>query len=112
MFTTVLALILISVGKLDTLAQATVILLLSVFAVVNVTVLVLRREVVDEPHFVAPKVFPILGALVSVVLLVHLVTQQSRDAFLLVAAMLAFGVVLWLAGRMFSRTVDEAPLAN
>jgi len=84
-FTTLLAVGLISVGKLDTLAQTTVLLLLGVFTVVNVSVLVLRREPVEHRHFVAPRVFPLLGIVISVGLLIHLVTQQNRDAFLIAA---------------------------
>ena len=44
-------------------------LLLIVFALVNVAVLVLRRDPVDHPHFVAPGIFPLLGLVVSLVLL-------------------------------------------
>ncbi len=51
--------ILISIGKLDELAIVTVMLLLLVFAGVNVAVLVLRRDPVEHRHFVAPSVFPV-----------------------------------------------------
>jgi amino acid transporter len=60
--TTALAMILISIGRLDDLAFTTVMLLLAVFAMVNVAVLVLRREPVDRPYFVAPVLFPVLGS--------------------------------------------------
>ena len=60
-FTTVIAMILISTGDLSTLADTTVVLLLSVFTIVNVAVLVLRRDPVDHEHFHAPSVFPVLG---------------------------------------------------
>jgi len=108
-FTTLLAVGLISVGKLDTLAQTTVLLLLGVFTVVNVSVLVLRREPVEHRHFVAPRVFPILGIAISVGLLIHLVTQQNRDAFLIAAGILVLGALLWLADRLFWSGSSSAP---
>jgi hypothetical protein len=37
-------------------------LLLGVFTVVNIAVLVLRRDPVDHKHFVAPTIFPVIGA--------------------------------------------------
>ena len=46
-------------------------LLLSAFVVVNVSVLVLRRDPVDHEHFTTPSVFPILGILVSGALLIY-----------------------------------------
>ena len=46
-FTTLLAMVLILSGDLESLADTTVILLLGVFVIVNVTVLVLRRDAVE-----------------------------------------------------------------
>jgi basic amino acid/polyamine antiporter, APA family len=66
-FTTLLAVLLISIGQLEDLAVVTVMLLLAVFAMVNVAVLVLRRERVEHRHFVAPSIFPILGLVISLV---------------------------------------------
>jgi APA family basic amino acid/polyamine antiporter len=62
LFTTALAIFLISSGDLGTLADTTVILLLMVFVVVNIAVLVLRRDPVDHDHYQAPTVLPALGA--------------------------------------------------
>jgi APA family basic amino acid/polyamine antiporter len=41
-----------------------------VFTIVNVSVLALRREEVQHEHFRAPAVFPVLGAIVSIGLIV------------------------------------------
>ena len=71
-FTTALAMILISIGKLDELAVVTVLLLLLVFAAVNVAVLVLRRDPVEHEHFDAPRIFPVLGLVIS--------TRPAREA--------------------------------
>ena len=64
-FTTAIAVVLISTGDLSSLADTTVLLLLFVFTIVNIAVLVLRREDVEHEHFRAPSVFPVLGAIVS-----------------------------------------------
>ena len=63
-FTTLIAIVLIATGDLSSLADTTVLLLLFVFTIVNVAVLVLRRERVEHDHFQAPSVFPVLGAIV------------------------------------------------
>jgi len=39
-------------------------------------------------------VFPVLGIVISVGLLIHLVTQQNRHAFLIAAGILALGAAL------------------
>ncbi len=68
-FTTAIGLALVATGDLGTLADMTVTLLLLVFAVVNASVLVLRRDPVDHDHFVAPRAIPILGVVVSLAVL-------------------------------------------
>ena len=101
-FTTLLAVILISIGTLEDLAVVTVLLLLIVFAMVNVAVLVLRRDPVDHDHFVAPSIFPILGVLISLTLLVKRVTDQDRKVLFITLVVLAIGALLWLGARYFS----------
>lgn len=61
--TTVIALSLASWSGVRTLGGTTALLLLCVFAIVNVTVLVLRRQAVAHAHYRAPTVFPVLGAI-------------------------------------------------
>src|SRR4051794_7988667 len=68
--TTALAAILISTGDLGDLADMTVFLLLGVFIMVNVSVLVLRRDTVDQHHFKAPTAIPVIGAIVCLALMV------------------------------------------
>ena len=102
--TTAIAIALICTGDLATLADTTVILLLSVFTVVNVAALVLRSNQVDHDHFQGPAIFPILGALVAAWLLV----DTALDDFSLVLRaliLLAVGVVLWAINRL----VDGPP---
>jgi amino acid transporter len=105
--------ILISVGELDDLATVTVLLLLAVFALVNVAVLVLRSDRVEEPHFVAPAIFPVLGLVISLVLLVKRVTDEDRTVVWIALALLGAGALLWLVNRLVSgptRDVDPSSL--
>ena len=54
-FTTVLGFALVTTAKVEDLGDTTALLLLCVFAVVNVAVLVLRRDPVDHDHFRVPR---------------------------------------------------------
>jgi basic amino acid/polyamine antiporter, APA family len=91
-FTTLLAAVLVVSGDLSDLADTTVLLLLLVFAAVNVSVLVLRRDPVDHDHFRAPSWIPVIGAGVSLALL----TTKDGDIFVRAGLLLALGVVLWV----------------
>lgn len=59
--TTGLSLVLALTGTLEVLAGIMVLLLLFVFAAVNVAVLVLRRDPVEQRHYRVPTVLPVLG---------------------------------------------------
>jgi APA family basic amino acid/polyamine antiporter len=97
-FTSAVAVILISTGDLESLADTTVLLLLFVFTIVNVSVLVLRREGVDHDHFRAPAVFPVLGSLVSIGLIVDTAVDDLAT-FGRAAALLVLGALLWFVNR-------------
>ena len=101
-FTTVVAVILVSTGDLQSLADTTVLLLLSVFTIVNVSVLVLRREEVEHEHFRAPAVFPVLGAIVSIGLIAD-TAFDDIGTFGRAAALLAVGALLWVVNRVADR---------
>ncbi|WP_420176631.1 APC family permease [Luteococcus sp. OSA5] len=59
--TTALSILLALTGEVATLASTLVLLLLVVFGSVNLAVLVLRKDVVQRPHFRVPAVLPVLG---------------------------------------------------
>lgn len=59
----------------------------------------LRRERVGHRHFHAPSVFPILGALVSVALILD-TALDDLSTFLRAALLLAVGAVLWAVNRL------------
>ena len=98
LFTTAIAIVLISTGDLSSLADTTVLLLLFVFTIVNVAVLVLRREEVEHDHFSAPSVFPVLGAIVSIALIVDTALSDAAS-FARAGLLLGVGVLLWLVNR-------------
>jgi APA family basic amino acid/polyamine antiporter len=70
-----------------------------VFTIVNVSVLVLRREDVDHEHFHAPALFPVLGAIVSIGLIVDTALDDVAT-FGRAAALLALGALLWVVNRL------------
>ena len=110
-FTTLIAAILILTGDLSSLADTTVLLLLLVFTVVNVAVLVLRRDPVEADHFRAPAIAPILGAAVSI----FLITQTEGEVFLRAGIILLVGVGLWVVSRLITgpaKPVDDEGLAE
>ncbi len=99
LFTTALALLLISlVGELPMLAGTTTLLLMCVFAVVNVAVLVQRKDRVAHEHFRTPTVFPIIGV-ITCVLMVGPWSGRPAEQYITAAVLLALGGVLWLATR-------------
>ena len=102
-FTTALCAILIITGDLGLLADTTVMLLLAVFAVVNVAVLVLRKDAVDHDHFRTPVFAPVLGAIVSLVL----ITQNESAIFLRAGILLVLGVILYAINRVLSGPHQE-----
>ncbi|MBB2991669.1 amino acid transporter [Mycolicibacterium iranicum] len=95
--TTAVAMVLTLIGDLSMLAETVVLLLLFVFLSANVSVLVLRRDHVDHDHFQVWTFVPVLGIGSCVLLL----TQQSAKVWLLAAALLAGGVVLYFVARRF-----------
>jgi basic amino acid/polyamine antiporter, APA family len=97
-FTTVLAMILISTGDLSDLADTTVLLLLVVFIFVNVSVLVLRRDRVDHAHFRAPTALPVIGIAVCIALM----TEKTGETYLRAAILLAVGVAFWVVSRLIT----------
>jgi amino acid transporter len=103
LFTTALAAGLIITGDLSKLADTTVALLVVVFAIVNVSVLVLRRDRVDHDHFRIPAVFPVLGVGVSIALL----TQVEGEIWARAGVMMAIGIGLWLINEFFLRSTQS-----
>ncbi|CDZ27417.1 APC family permease [Neorhizobium galegae] len=96
-FTSLLAVALILfAGGVPALGGTTALLLLCVFAIVNIAVLVLRKDTVDHKHFRTPTILPVLGA-ISCTFLAGPWTGRDPVQYLIAACLLGLGVVLWLA---------------
>ena len=104
LFTTAIAAVLIITGDLSKLADTTVALLVCVFAVVNISVLVLRRDPVDHEHFRVPSIFPVLGVGVSIALL----TQIEGEVWARAGIMIAIGLGLWLLNELLLKRLQPA----
>ena len=106
LFTTAIAVVLVATGDIGGLAETTVLLLLCVFALVNISVLVLRRDRVDHEHFRAPTWMPVLGAIVCLILALP-ITGRDTAVYMRVGILIAIGVVLWLINRLYVGKVKE-----
>lgn len=102
-FVAVILLALVTSGDVGDLADTTVVLLLLVFTVVNVAVLMLKRDRVDHNHFSAPSFIPVIAIAVIVVLLF----QQEADIFLRAGILLVAGVVLYFVNYFTKRGLDR-----
>jgi basic amino acid/polyamine antiporter, APA family len=103
LFTTALAFGLITfVGGVPDLGGTTALLLLGVFTVVNVAVLVLRRDHVDADHFRTPTVLPVVGALACGYLATPWAGRPVVQ-YQIAGVLLAIGVVLWAVTVLVTR---------
>ena len=106
-FTTLLGFGLVTfVTGVPELSGTTSLLLLAVFTVVNVAVLVLRRDHVDHPHFKAPTFIPVLGALVCLYLVSPLVDRDVAQ-YKTAGVLLGIGVVLWIVTAIHRHSGDS-----
>jgi basic amino acid/polyamine antiporter, APA family len=109
LFTTLLALGLITfVGEVPALGGTTALLLLCVFTVVNIAVLVLRRDRVEHQHFRTPTMLPILGALFCA-FLAGPWTGRASVQYTIAGILIAIGVVLWVVTLLVNRATGLEP---
>jgi hypothetical protein len=73
-----------------------------VFTVVNIAVLVLRKDTVDHKHFRAPTVLPIIGA-ISCAFLATPLTDRDPAQYKIAGVLLAIGVVLWFVNNLANK---------
>jgi len=109
-FTTALAfglIVFVSLGNPDAVAVlggTTALLLLGVFAVVNVAVLVLRKDKKAKDYFHAPTVLPIIGFITCIYLVTPLsgraTAQYVVAGWLLVLGVVLFGVTVLINKRL------------
>jgi amino acid transporter len=108
-FTTLLAFLLITfVGEIPALGGTTALLLLCVFTVVNIAVLVLRRDRVGHDHFRAPTLLPVLGAL-SCGFLAGPWTGRAPAQYRIAGVLIGIGIVLWVVTVLINRATGQHP---
>jgi amino acid transporter len=109
-FTTLLAFALVTfVGEVPALGGTTALLLLCVFTIVNVAVLVLRRDPVAHAHFRTPTILPLLGVL-SCAFLAGPWTGRDPAQYRIAGILVGIGVVLWLVTVLLHRDARAAPV--
>jgi amino acid transporter len=108
LFTSSIAAVLVATGDLGSLADTTVALLVVVFGIVNVCVLVLRRERVEHEHFVVPSFVPVVGIGISAALLTQIEAATYGRAALLVSLGVALWIVNWLVLRRQGATAPRS----
>ena len=86
------------------LGGTTALLLLGVFTVVNIAVLVLRRDPIDRAHFRTPTPLPVLGAAVCFFFTLP-VTGRDPVQYVIAGWLLALGVGLWVLTWAANRAV-------
>jgi amino acid transporter len=111
---TAVALVLASWSGVRTLGGTTALLLLCVFALVNLAVLVLRARPVEHAHYRAPTILPVLGLISCVYLATPLAgrdpAQYRIAGVLLVVGIALFGVNwLWHGKRTNRAAVEKSP---
>ncbi|KQX06667.1 MULTISPECIES: APC family permease [unclassified Leifsonia] len=109
LFTTALAVGLIAYVSLDAegstvalLGGTTSLLLLTVFAVVNVAVMVLRRQPVDHKHFHTPTVLPVIGVITCLYLVLPWTSGRPAGQYGIALVLLGIGIVLWIVERVYT----------
>jgi amino acid transporter len=101
-FTTALSILLIvTTDDLTGLSDTTVLLLTSVFFLVNVCVLVLRRDPVGHSHFVTPTFLPVIGGLVALVFLLPI--NRTGEVYQTAIYLLIGGLALWAINVLVTR---------
>ena len=109
LFTTAIAFALIWFANLEALGGTTSLLLLCVFTIVNVAVLVLRRDPVDHQHFHAPTVIPVVGAIACAYLASPFSGRAGAD-YRIAGVLMVIGVVLWGITSGVQRYVLKEPV--
>ena len=107
-FTTLIAFGLIWFADLATLGGTTSFLLLCVFTVVNIAVLVLRKDRVEHKHFKCPTIVAVLGAILCAYLASPLSGRDGQD-YVVGGVLLVIGIVLWALTWFVNRAVYSKP---
>ena len=77
------------------LGGTTSLLLLGVFTIVNISVLVLRKDRVVGEHFKAGRILPVVGTFTCVYLVLPWSSGRPAGQYEIAGVLLAIGLVLW-----------------
>ena len=106
LFTTGIAFGLVWLADLAALGGTTSLLLLCVFTIVNIAVLVLRRDPVEHAHFRAPTVIPVIGALCCAYLASPLSGRAGAD-YKVAGVLMIIGIGLWAVTYAVNRALRQ-----
>ncbi|CAN7273683.1 hypothetical protein LJR231_001256 [Phyllobacterium sp. LjRoot231] len=107
--TTLLAFaVILFVGKVPALGGTTALLLLFVFTIVNIAVLILRRESVDREHFRTPTFLPVLGT-ISCAFFAGPWTGRDPVQYRIAGILIGIGIVLWGITVLVNRATGVKP---
>ena len=101
-----LAIVLVLLLDISELGSMTSLLLLVVFTIVNIAVLVLRREPADHPHFRTPTAIPVVAAVLCAFLASPFSGRPPKE-YLFAAILIGLGVLLWAVNRAVVGKVDD-----
>ncbi len=88
------------------LGGTTSLLLLAVFAIVNVAVLVLRKDTVVTQHFRAPGIMPYIGVLTCAYLVGPWArSEEQQGQYPIAGGLLLVGLVLWVITWLINRAI-------
>ena len=107
-FTSVVAIILVLTADISLLGGTTALLLLAVFTIVNIAVLVLRRDRVEHEHFRAPGWTPYVGIVLCGFLATPL-SGRPLQQFVVAGILLVVGAVLWVINYFVVGKVEVDP---
>jgi amino acid transporter len=109
-FSTILAVVLVlsvryvlAEGTIAALGGTTALLLLTVFGLVNISVLVLRKDKVDVRHFRTPTALAVIGAITSFALISPI--AQPTQNYVIAGGLLVVGLVLYVITWFYNSAV-------
>ncbi|MEV7397672.1 APC family permease [Aeromicrobium sp. NPDC092404] len=108
LFTAMLVIILLITTDIGTLADVTVLFLITVYGMVCLSALVLRRQPVKHDHYTAPTWILVLGIASNIALLVYTAVEKP-DSLIYCAVLLAIGGALYFVNDYFTKG-DPPPL--
>ncbi|MBB4912567.1 APC family permease [Actinophytocola algeriensis] len=103
----VLLLIFAGTDGVSALGGTTALLLLCVFTVVNIAVLVLRKEKVEHNHFRAPTWAPVVGAVLCLYLVLPGLSGKTARDYYIGVGLIVLGIVLWGINWLVLRSRGE-----